>query len=84
MHHALGEKSVWERESKGEVRQQFHHIIDVAATVLDAAGLPEPLAVHGVQQMPLHGVSMKYSFDNAKAPEARETQYFEVLVNRGI
>ena len=68
----------------GEVRSQFSHVIDVAATVLDAAGLPEPLSVHGVQQMPLHGRSMVPTFDDADAPEHRETQYFEMFVNRGI
>ena len=71
-------------KAKGEVRTQFHHVIDVAATVLDAAGLPEPTFVHGVQQMPLHGVSMAYSFDDAAAAERRETQYFEMFCNRGI
>ncbi|MGZ6670744.1 MAG: arylsulfatase [Solirubrobacteraceae bacterium] len=71
-------------EAKGEVRTQFHHVIDIAATVLDAAGLPEPTFVHGVQQMPLHGVSMAYSFDDAAAAERRETQYFEMFCNRGI
>jgi hypothetical protein len=71
-------------EARGEVRSQFHHIIDVASTVLDAAGLPEPTFVNGIQQMPLHGVSMAYCFDDAEAAEARETQYFEMLCNRGI
>jgi len=71
-------------ESTGEIRTQFHHIIDVAKTVLDATGLPEPTFVNGVQQMPLHGVSMRGSFDDADAPEVRETQYFEMFVNRGI
>ena len=71
-------------QAKGEVRSQFHHIIDVAATILDAAGLPEPTFVNGIQQMPLHGVSMRYAFDHADAPERRETQYFEVACNRGI
>jgi arylsulfatase A-like enzyme len=61
-------------KARGEIRRQFHHIIDVAATVLDAAGLPEPTLVNGIQQMPLHGVSMTYAFDDAEAPEARETQ----------
>jgi arylsulfatase A-like enzyme len=70
--------------SKGEVRTQFHHVIDVAATVLDVAGLPQPTFVHGVQQMPLHGVSMAPSFDDAVSPERRETQYFEMFCNRGI
>jgi arylsulfatase len=71
-------------EARGELRTQFHHIIDVAATVLEAAGLPEPTFVHGIQQMPLQGVSMAYAFDQADAPEARETQYFEMFCNRGI
>jgi arylsulfatase A-like enzyme len=70
--------------AKGEVRTQFHHVIDIATTVLDAAGLPEPTFVHGIQQMPLHGVSMKPSFDDASSPERRETQYFEMFCNRGI
>jgi arylsulfatase len=71
-------------KAKGEVRSQFHHVIDVAATVLDVAGLPEPTFVHGIQQMPLHGVSMAPSFADAAAPEVRETQYFEMFCNRGI
>ena len=71
-------------KSKGELRTQFHHVIDVAATVLDAAGLPAPTSVHGIQQMPLHGVSMAPSFDDNSAPEARKTQYFEMFCNRGI
>jgi arylsulfatase A-like enzyme len=71
-------------EAKGEIRHQFSHVIDIAATVLDAAGLPEPTFVHGVQQMPLHGKSMLPSFDDADAPEHRETQYFEMFVNRGV
>jgi arylsulfatase A-like enzyme len=71
-------------EAKGEIRHQFSHVIDIAATVLDAAGLPEPTFVHGVQQMPLHGKSMLPSFADAEAPEHRETQYFEMFVNRGV
>jgi arylsulfatase len=71
-------------DAKGEVRAQFSHVIDVAATILDAAGIPEPLSVNGVQQMPLHGRSMLPSFDDAAAPEFRQTQYFEMFVNRGI
>jgi arylsulfatase A-like enzyme len=70
--------------ARGEVRSQFHHVIDIAPTVLEVAGLPEPINVNGVQQMPLHGVSMAYSFDDARAAERRETQYFEMFVNRGI
>ena len=69
---------------QGEIRAQFHHVIDIAATVLDAAGLPEPVTVHGIEQMPLHGVSMTYSFDDASAAERRTTQYFEMFCNRGI
>ncbi len=71
-------------EAKGELRSQFHHVIDIAATVLDVAGLPEPRIVDGIEQMPLHGVSMKPSFDDADAPERRTTQYFEMFCNRGI
>jgi arylsulfatase A-like enzyme len=71
-------------KAKGEVRAQFSHVIDVAATVLDVAGIPEPTFVHGAQQMPLHGKSMAPTFDAPEAPEHRETQYFEMFVNRGI
>jgi arylsulfatase A-like enzyme len=70
--------------SRGEVRAQFHHVIDLAPTVLDAAGLPEPTFVNGVQQRPIEGVSMRYCFDDAHAAEQRETQYFEMFCNRGI
>jgi arylsulfatase len=71
-------------KAKGEVRAQFSHVIDVAPTALEAAGLPEPTFVHGVQQKPYEGRSMLPSFDNNAAPEHRETQYFEMFVNRGI
>jgi arylsulfatase A-like enzyme len=70
--------------SRGEVRDQFCHVIDIAPTVLEAAGLPHPQFVHGVQQMPLHGTSMAYTFDDADARGRHETQYFEMFVNRGI
>ena len=70
--------------ARGEVRSQFHHVIDVAPTVLEAADLPEPTVVHGVQQHPIEGVSMRYAFDDARAAERRETQYFEMFCNRGI
>jgi arylsulfatase A-like enzyme len=70
--------------AKGEIRSQFHHVIDVATTVLDAAHLPEPSAVNGVQQMPLHGVSMLPTFDDPGAGEQRTMQYFEMFCNRGI
>jgi arylsulfatase A-like enzyme len=71
-------------QAKGEMRWQFHHVIDVAPTILEAAGLPEPLSVNGVQQSPIEGVSMRYSFNDAKAAERHETQYFEMFGNRGI
>jgi len=71
-------------KAKGEQRFQFHHVIDVAPTILEAAGLPEPLAVNGVQQKPIEGVSMLYSFNDAQAGERHETQYFEMFGNRGI
>ena len=76
----------WPRgiEAKGEVRSQFHHVIDVAPTVLEAAGLPQPTAVDGVQQRPIEGVSMRYSFDGAAEGDRRRTQYFEMFCNRGI
>ena len=70
--------------ARGEVRSQFHHVIDVAATVLDVAGLPHPLFVNGVAQDPLEGTSMAPSFEAADAPDTRTTQYFEMFVNRGI
>jgi arylsulfatase len=69
---------------RGEMRTQFSHLVDVAATILDAAGIPEPDFVNGVQQMPLHGRSLVPSFHDANTPEHREIQYFEMLVNRGI
>ncbi|HXV02184.1 MAG TPA: sulfatase-like hydrolase/transferase [Gaiellaceae bacterium] len=71
-------------KASGEIRSQFSHVIDVAATVLDAAGIPEPTFVNGVQQEPIHGVSMRPTFDDASAPEHRETQYFEMFCNRGV
>jgi arylsulfatase len=71
-------------KARGELRHQFHHVIDVAPTVLEAASLPEPTMVNGVMQEPLHGVSMRCSFDDAKAAERHETQYFEMFCNRGI
>ena len=71
-------------KAKGEVRSQFGHVIDVAPTVLEAAGLPEPTFVNGIQQKPYEGFSLLYSFDDAKAPERHETQYFEIIGNRGI
>ncbi|MFO0869191.1 MAG: arylsulfatase [Pirellulales bacterium] len=76
----------WPRgiKARGEIRSQFTHVIDVAPTVLDVAGLPQPASVNGIQQHPLEGTSMRYSFDDAQAAERHDTQYFEILGNRGI
>ena len=71
-------------DARGEVRSQFHHVIDVAPTVLEVAGLPAPLSVNGVEQRPLEGVSMAYSFADAGADDRHTTQYFEMFCNRGI
>jgi arylsulfatase A-like enzyme len=71
-------------KAKGEIRSQFTHVIDVAPTVLEAAGLSAPTFVNGVQQKPYEGVSMAYAFDDADADERHTTQYFEMFCNRGI
>jgi len=70
----------------GGIRTQFHHIIDIVPTILEAAGIKAPEIVDGIKQKPIEGVSMVYTFDsaNAKAPSKRETQYFEMFANRGI
>lgn len=70
--------------SRNEVRSQFHHVIDIAPTVLEAAGIPEPETVNGVPQKPYEGVSMLYALDDASAPDRHTTQYFEMFCNRGI
>jgi arylsulfatase A-like enzyme len=71
---------------RGAKRFQFHHVVDVVPTVLEVAGIAEPTMVNGVTQKPIEGVSMAYTFDrlNADAPTRKETQYFEMLGNRGI
>jgi arylsulfatase len=71
-------------KAKGKIRSQFHHVVDVAPTVLEAAKLPQPRTVNGVKQRPMDGVSMLYSVDNPKAAERRRTQYFEMFGNRAI
>jgi arylsulfatase len=70
--------------AKGEVRSQWHHVIDIVPTILETAKLPEPKSVNGTPQTPIEGVSMAYSFANAKAPTTHTTQYFEIFGNRAI
>jgi len=71
-------------KARGEIRSQFSHVIDVAPTILEVAGLPHPTIVNSVQQAPLEGFSMSYAFDDAAAADRHETQYFEMFCNRGI
>jgi arylsulfatase len=68
----------------GGMRNQFHHIIDIAPTILEAAGVRAPETVNGITQKPMEGVSMVYTFDNANAPSKRDTQYFEMFGNRAL
>jgi arylsulfatase A-like enzyme len=71
-------------KARGEVRTQFHHVIDLVPTILDAAGVTAPTMLNGVEQKPIEGVSMRYSFDAPKAKSTRRTQYFEMLGNRAL
>jgi Sulfatase len=71
-------------EEKGGLRQQFTHVIDVAPTILEAAGLPEPTMVNGVQQSPMEGTSMLYTLNEPDTAEKHDLQYFEMFGNRGI
>jgi hypothetical protein len=71
-------------EQPGGLRTQFTHVIDVAPTILEAAGLPEPTLVNGVLQSPMEGTSMLYTFNGATEPERHDLQYFEMFANRGI
>ncbi len=71
-------------KARGEIRTQFHHVIDVARTILEVCGLPEPVTVNGIAQAPLEGVSMVPAFNDAKAPETHDLQYFEMMGNRGL
>ena len=71
-------------KAKGEVRSQWHHVNDVASTVLEATKLPEPKSINGVNQIPMDGVSMLYAVDDASATERHPTQYFEMFGNRAI
>jgi arylsulfatase A-like enzyme len=69
---------------KGGLRNQFHHVIDVAPTILEAASIPAPVSVNGIQQAPLEGASMLAMLRDVSAPETRDVQYFEIMGNRGI
>lgn len=71
---------------QGGIRNQFHHVIDIAPTILDAIGIPQPTMINGIAQRPYDGVSMVYTWDkaNANAPSTRKTQYFEIFGNRAI
>jgi arylsulfatase len=71
-------------KGKGETRSQWHHVIDIAPTILEAAGLPDPKVVNGIPQTPIEGVSMLYTLNDAKAKDRRLTQYFEIFGNRAI
>ncbi len=71
-------------KAKGEIRSQFSHVVDIAPTVLEAAGLPQPKMVNGVEQYPMDGVSMMYTFNDANAKDRHTTQYFEMFGNRAI
>jgi len=71
-------------KSKGEIRTQFHHVIDVVPTILEAAKIEAPGEVKGIAQKPIEGISIAYSFDDAAAKDRRRTQYFEMLTNRAI
>jgi arylsulfatase A-like enzyme len=70
--------------ARGEIRSQFHHVIDIVPTVLEEIGVQAPLVLNGVTQMPFDGVSMAYTFDDAKAGTRHTTQYFEITGNRGL
>ena len=71
-------------QARGQVRHQWHHVIDVVPTVLDAVGVPHPTTVGGVDQQAIEGTSLRYTFDDPDAPDRRTTQYFEMVGNRGI
>jgi arylsulfatase len=71
-------------KARGELRSQWHHVVDIAPTIMEAAGLPFPKTVNGAVQKPFEGVSLAYSFDDAKAEDRHTTQYFEMFGNRAV
>ncbi len=71
-------------KAKGEIRSQYHHISDIAPTIMEAAGIKRPDEYRGVVQQPFTGVPMNYAFDNADAPNAKKRQYYEMFGNRAI
>ena len=71
-------------KAKGEIRSQFHHVIDLTPTLLEAVGIEAPAQLNGIAQKPIEGISMAYTFDDAKAKDRRTTQYFEMVGNQGI
>jgi arylsulfatase len=71
-------------EAKGEIRNQYHHIADIAPSILEAAGLSVPESYHGVKQQPMNGIAINYSFDDAAAPNRKERQYYEMFGNRAM
>lgn len=82
----VGMAILWPKgiKSNGGLRTQFSHVVDIAPTILEAAGLPEPKIVNGVEQRPMDGTSLVYSFNDATAKEKHTTQYFEIIGNRAI
>lgn len=69
---------------RGAIRNQYHHIIDIVPTLLEVSGLPEPMSVNGVKQMPVQGVSFAYTFEDAKAKTRKQVQYYEMLGSRAL
>jgi arylsulfatase len=71
-------------KAKGEIRNQYHHISDIAPTIMDAVGISVPKTYHGIKQQPMEGISMRYAFDNPNAPNRKKRQYYEMFGNRAI